>query len=119
MKYYLFDILTSHAHNMMPGELAAPNLTVSDVSDSSFVIRWPNDDGQRRIIYEFSQVLIGPCVDYNHDDVYVYNSSNKYTGVTSTVHVQESSIYMLNVTAVDGDIRSPPTTVVVRTLPAG
>ena len=118
MKFYLF-VITSHAHNIMPGEIAAPNLTVSDVTDSSFVILWSNDDGQRRIIYELSQVFIGPCVDYNHDDVYVYNVSNKYTGVSFTYDVQESSIYMLNFTAVDGDIRSPPTTVVVRTLPAG
>ena len=102
----------------MTGEVAAPNVTVTFVDSTSVLLRWIQPDDLYRTItsFEFSWGRIGPCSSGNF--IKSYNFSGAYRSYY-TYGLQEFGDYTYTMTAIDVDVRSTPTSVAVRTLPAG
>ena len=102
----------------MTGEVAAPNVTVTFVDSTSVILRWIQPDDLYRTItsYDISIVKIGLCSSGNFIWSDNYNGTRRHF---YPIGLQEFSDYIIIITAVDVDVRSTPTSVVVRTLPSG
>ena len=110
------DYTLAHIH-CMTGEVASPNVTVEYVSSNTVRFRWTQPDDLLRMItfYDISMWNNGPCFTG------VYFNSVNYSGTLRSwgIFAPEFSDYVFTITAIDVDVRSIPTSVVVRTLPAG
>ena len=110
------DYTFAHIH-YMTGEVASPNVTVEYVSSTSIQLRWTQPDDLLRTItsYEISVLSNGPCFT----GVYLNSFNISGTRRSWGFGASEFSDYNFTITAIDVDVRSTPTSVDVRTLPAG
>ena len=110
------DYTLAHIH-YMTGEVASPNVTVTYVSSRWISLRWTQPDDLLRTItfYEISVWNNGPCFT----GVYINSGNISGTQRSRSVGVYGFSDYTFTITAIDVDVRSTPTSVDVRTLPAG
>ena len=110
------DYTLAHIH-YMTGEVASPNVTVEYISSNAVQFRWTQPDDLLRTItsYEISGWNTGPCFTGVFLNSFNISGTQRSWGFGAS----EFSDYMFTFTAIDVDVRSTPTSVDVRTLPAG